>query len=115
MFFDDDISFCPNECENIECMRNSKNIKDKSIPHSYFVETPSDCPKALKKYKEKYSKQSDEDITKAALKLYASKDKIERIIEAFMQRIEQSDTQNYGDYCLWKDIDDIKSILKRKA
>ena len=46
--FCDDISFCPNECDNTECFRNSKNMRDKTIPHSFFVETPPDCPKEKK-------------------------------------------------------------------
>ena len=45
----DDISFCPNDCDNIECFRNKKHIKEPEYPHSYFVETPSDCPKEHEK------------------------------------------------------------------
>ena len=49
--FCDDISFCPKKCSRLTCPRNSKNIRDKSVPHSYFVETPSDCPKLQQKEK----------------------------------------------------------------
>jgi len=41
----DDISFCPARCGWIDCPRNSQNIRDKTIPHSYFVDIPDDCPK----------------------------------------------------------------------
>lgn len=43
--FCDDISFCPKECKRTSCMRNKVNIQDKTIPHSYFMEIPPDCPK----------------------------------------------------------------------
>lgn len=41
----DDISFCPKKCSRKNCFRNSINIRDKSVPHSYFVDTPPDCPR----------------------------------------------------------------------
>ena len=41
----DDISFCPHECNVTGCFRNKENIVDKTVPHSYFVETPPDCMK----------------------------------------------------------------------
>ena len=41
----DDISFCPHECNVIGCFRNKENIADKTVPHSYFQETPPDCMK----------------------------------------------------------------------
>ena len=45
-FFYDDISFCPDEkCNRRDCMRCQLNIRDKSRPHSFFVEIPEDCPK----------------------------------------------------------------------
>lgn len=43
-WFSDDITFCPKECEIVSCMRNKANIRNKSIPHSFSVEIPSDCP-----------------------------------------------------------------------
>ena len=47
--FHDDITFCPdNQCPNLDCMRNPKNIILKHLPHSYSVEIPRDCP--LKKH-----------------------------------------------------------------
>lgn len=49
--FCDDISFCPKRCGWTNCPRNSQNIRDKTIPHSYFVETPPDCPKLQQKEK----------------------------------------------------------------
>lgn len=42
----DDITFCYNDCDLIKCPRNSKNIRDTSIPHSYSMDMPADCPKA---------------------------------------------------------------------
>lgn len=45
----DDISFCPvNKCKMKSCPRNPINIRDKSVPHSYFVGLPTDCPKKAK-------------------------------------------------------------------
>ena len=41
----DDISFCQEECGWIDCPRNKRNIRDKTVPHSYFVDIPPDCPK----------------------------------------------------------------------
>lgn len=42
----DDITFCQNrKCRMKSCLRNPKNIRDRTVPHSYFVETPPDCPK----------------------------------------------------------------------
>lgn len=40
----DDITFCQEECENTGCPRNQKNILDRTIPHSFFVDLPPDCP-----------------------------------------------------------------------
>ena len=48
----DDITFCPKkECKRVKCPRNQANIRDPSIPHSFFVERPPDCP---------YRKKQDE-------------------------------------------------------
>lgn len=41
----DDISFCQEECDWMGCPRNKKNIRDRTVAHSYFVDTPPDCPK----------------------------------------------------------------------
>ena len=41
----DDITFCQEECGLKSCPRNKRNIRDKTIPHSYSVEIPQDCPK----------------------------------------------------------------------
>lgn len=41
----DDITFCPYECMDMDCPRNKKNIRDHSIPHSFCVGTPPDCPR----------------------------------------------------------------------
>ena len=41
----DDITFCQEECDWTDCMRNKKNIRDKTIPHSFSVDVPEDCPK----------------------------------------------------------------------
>ena len=45
----DDITFCQAECELKDCPRNKKNIRDRTVPHSFSVEIPSDC---LKKHEE---------------------------------------------------------------
>ena len=41
----DDITFCPEKCGWKDCPRNVLNIRDHSIPHSFSVGVPSDCPK----------------------------------------------------------------------
>ena len=41
----DDITFCPVRCGWNDCPRNKQNIRDKTIPHSFFVDIPTDCPK----------------------------------------------------------------------
>jgi len=42
----DDISFCQKtKCRRTSCFRHVKNMHDRTIPHSFFVETPPDCPK----------------------------------------------------------------------
>lgn len=46
----DDITFCQEECDWTNCPRNQKNIRNKTIPHSFSVVIPDDCPK--KEYKE---------------------------------------------------------------
>ena len=43
--FNDDITFCPEQCDRKDCMRNSKNIRDKTVPHSYYAKRPDECPK----------------------------------------------------------------------
>lgn len=41
----DDITFCQEECGWKSCPRNKKNIRDRTVPHSFSVEIPEDCPK----------------------------------------------------------------------
>ena len=41
----DDITFCQEQCDLLSCPRNQKNIWDKTVPHSFSVEIPDDCPK----------------------------------------------------------------------
>ena len=41
----DDITFCQETCERMDCPRNKHHIRDRSIPHSFSVEIPQDCPK----------------------------------------------------------------------
>lgn len=41
----DDITFCQEKCGWTDCPRNSQNIRDRTIPHSFSVEIPEDCPK----------------------------------------------------------------------
>ena len=43
----DDITFCLKKCEWNECPRNQENIRDKTVPHSFCVGIPGDCPKQL--------------------------------------------------------------------
>ena len=40
----DDITFCQENCERKSCPRNKLNIRDKTVPHSFSVGIPSDCP-----------------------------------------------------------------------
>ena len=44
----DDITFCPERCGWKSCPRNRENIRDKTVPHSYSVEVPKDCPKLVR-------------------------------------------------------------------
>jgi len=39
----EDMTYCSRDCKR-KCLRNKNNIRDHSIPHSYFVERPPDCP-----------------------------------------------------------------------
>lgn len=41
----DDITFCPELCNWESCPRNQQNIRDRSVPHSFSVGIPEDCPK----------------------------------------------------------------------
>ena len=41
----DDITFCQENCDWMDCPRNKQNIRDRTIPHSYSVDIPNDCPK----------------------------------------------------------------------
>lgn len=41
----DDITFCQEECDWMDCPRNQRNIRDRTIPHSFSVDRPVDCPK----------------------------------------------------------------------
>ena len=41
----DDITFCTERCGWKKCPRNCQNIRDRSVPHSFSVERPADCPK----------------------------------------------------------------------
>ena len=45
VLFSDDITFCGEQCDLKSCRRNSENIRDNTIPHSFSVGRPSDCPK----------------------------------------------------------------------
>ena len=40
-----DITFCQETCERMDCPRNKHHIRDRSVPHSFSVEIPQDCPK----------------------------------------------------------------------
>ena len=41
----DDITFCQELCNWESCPRNQQNIRDRSVPHSFSVGIPEDCPK----------------------------------------------------------------------
>ena len=41
----DDITFCPERCGWKDCPRNRVNIRDRTVPHSFSMEIPQDCPK----------------------------------------------------------------------
>lgn len=41
----DDITFCKEECAWKDCPRNQENIRDRTIPHSFSVDIPQDCPR----------------------------------------------------------------------
>ena len=41
----DDITFCQELCGWESCPRNQQNIRDRSVPHSFSVGIPEDCPK----------------------------------------------------------------------
>lgn len=41
----DDITFCQETCERMDCPRNKHHIRDRSVPHSFSIERPLDCPK----------------------------------------------------------------------
>lgn len=45
----DDITFCQEDCERMDCPRNKHHIRDKRVPHSFSVEIPQDCLKQVKK------------------------------------------------------------------
>lgn len=45
----DDITFCPKSCDGTDCPRNMANIQDRTIPHSFSIEIPEDCPRQLGK------------------------------------------------------------------
>lgn len=49
----DDITFCQEKCERMDCPRNQHNIRDRSVPHSFSVEIPQDCLKKQKGMKSK--------------------------------------------------------------
>ena len=52
----DDITFCPVRCGWKDCPRNKQNIRDKTIPHSFSVGIPIDCPKCADKEIDKHGK-----------------------------------------------------------
>ena len=41
----DDITFCQEQCGWKSCPRNRQNIRDRTVPHSFSVDIPADCPK----------------------------------------------------------------------
>ena len=47
-YYSDDITFCSEECEDLECGRNKKRIRRPEIPHSFaeMKGNPGFCPKA---------------------------------------------------------------------
>lgn len=95
---DQDISFCGIDC-NRKCRRNKKNIRDHSIPHSFFVERPPDCP---------YRKKQDNfyHITEKSETLPERR----RIVTGSLEkRIGVADAN--GEYQLLITVDVLKVIL----
>lgn len=77
-YISDDISFCPHNCKRSTCSRNKINIRYPQYPHSYFVDTPYDCPKIYEKeQKEKKMKitKFDNETNKDIIKEICSIDK----------------------------------------
>ena len=62
--WNDDITFCGEECDKVDCFRNQKNIRDHTIPHSYSMERPDDCLKAEKRMTEKEAAEMIRDDMK---------------------------------------------------
>lgn len=58
-WFCDDQTFCPAECELMQCERNKKHIRIKEVPHSYFTEIPPNCLKLCLKNINKYLKEEN--------------------------------------------------------
>ena len=45
----DDMTFCQREsCGRKNCKRHPSKIIDRSVPHSFFVNRPPDCPYAMR-------------------------------------------------------------------
>ena len=85
-FWCDDITFCPVECERMDCPRNQKNIRDRTIPHSYSVEILDDCPKKKEgktssvEYLDWYFKYDDGMADKTAVEAWNTiKDSMEEL------------------------------------
>lgn len=58
----DDQTFCPDECDLMQCARNKKHIRIKDIPHSFFAETPPNCLRECLKNVNKYLSQENEEL-----------------------------------------------------
>ena len=91
--FCDGISFCPNEkCTLKTCKRNQANIRDHTIPHSYFVDTPEDCPRILEK-REKEEEKKRMESRKFCGHNHESMDRILDTMCKLEDRIELSEEE----------------------
>ena len=92
----DDITFCPNVCDVLVCPRNKENIRGRTIPHSYSVETPSDCPKSCQDDKE------DINMHELLNKITDAKDTLSNVVE-----------QTSFDYFLYSTLTDCYEVIKK--
>ena len=95
----DDITFCLAECTYERCPRNSKNIRDKTIPHSYCKDIPKDCPI-----------HDLPSIDDHEVKIDTDNEKVIKGLEKF-----KADFKPFcGGRADWKRIDDAIAMLKKQ-
>lgn len=106
--WNDDITFCmDNKCEITKCPRNMKNIRDKSIPHSYFMDVPPDCLKRTEKCDNvrtgvfAYLNHGQEESNKQTNKM----DKLEKVIKGLETCLSTDDGDYKCERCPYKKTD----------